>query len=82
MDAQAVMALLLPKLILLSVLAMLLYHLVAGVKHLLMDFHIGVSFAAASGSAIMMKVYDGATATRKKPTAIRTKLAARIWPLR
>lgn len=51
-DVQAVMTQLLPKLTLLSVLTMLLYHLVAGVKHLLMDFHIGVSFAAASGSAI------------------------------
>ncbi len=33
----------LPKLILLAVLAALTYHIVAGIKHLLLDFHIGDS---------------------------------------
>jgi succinate dehydrogenase / fumarate reductase cytochrome b subunit len=51
-DAQEVMAEPIPKLILLGVLAMLLYHLIAGIKHLLMDFHIGDSFAAASANSI------------------------------
>lgn len=36
-----------PKLALLAVVAALLYHLLAGVKHLFMDFHLGESFAAA-----------------------------------
>lgn len=35
----------LPKLILLAVLAALTFHIVAGVKHLLLDFHIGDSLA-------------------------------------
>ena len=51
-DAQEVMAEPIPKLILVGVLAMLLYHLIAGIKHLLMDFHIGDSFAAASANSI------------------------------
>ena len=46
--AQALLALPLPKLALLGVLAMLVYHLLAGVKHLLMDLHIGDGMAAAS----------------------------------
>ncbi len=46
--AEALLALALPKLALLGVLAMLAYHLLAGVKHLLMDLHIGDSMAAAS----------------------------------
>ena len=45
--AQALLVLALPKLVLLGVLAMLAYHLLAGVKHLLLDLHIGDSMAAA-----------------------------------
>ncbi|MEZ5557467.1 MAG: succinate dehydrogenase, cytochrome b556 subunit [Pseudomonadales bacterium] len=37
----------LPKLVLLGVLAMLFFHIFAGVKHLLMDFHLGDGLAAA-----------------------------------
>ena len=42
----------LPKLVLLAVLALLTYHVVAGIKHMLLDFHIGDSFEAASASSI------------------------------
>ena len=45
--AQALLAMAAPKLVLLGVLAMLAYHLLAGVKHLLLDLHIGDSMAAA-----------------------------------
>ena len=43
--AQAFLALPLAKLALLGVLAALVYHLLAGVKHLLLDLHIGVTIA-------------------------------------
>lgn len=46
--AQAFLALPLAKLALLGVLAALVYHLLAGVKHLLLDLHIGDGMAAAS----------------------------------
>lgn len=51
--AQAAAALDAPfaKLVLWGVLVMLAYHVLAGVKHLIMDFHIGDSFEAASASA-------------------------------
>lgn len=45
--AQALLATAPPKLVLLGVLAALAYHLLAGVKHLLLDLHIGDSMAAA-----------------------------------
>ncbi len=45
--AAEVLAAPLPKLVLLAVLAALLFHIFAGVKHLFMDFHLGDSFAAA-----------------------------------
>lgn len=45
--AQALLAAASPKLVLLGVLAVLAYHLLAGVKHLLLDLHIGDSMAAA-----------------------------------
>jgi len=44
------------KLVLWGVLVMLLYHLLAGIKHLLLDFHIGDSFEAASVSAYLVFV--------------------------
>lgn len=51
--AQAAAALEAPfaKFVLWGVLVMLGYHLLAGVKHLVMDFHVGDSFEAASASA-------------------------------
>ncbi len=52
MDAQSVMSQPLPKLVMLTVLALLTYHLVAGIKHMLLDFHIGDSFEAATASSI------------------------------
>ncbi|MEZ5550471.1 MAG: succinate dehydrogenase, cytochrome b556 subunit [Pseudomonadales bacterium] len=45
--AAATLALPLPKLVLWGVLVVLLYHLIAGVKHLLLDFHIGDTMEAA-----------------------------------
>lgn len=50
---QAVLALEAPfaKLVLWGVLAMLIYHILAGVKHMIMDFHIGDSFEAASAAS-------------------------------
>ncbi len=41
----------LPKLVMLATLAALLFHILAGVKHLFMDFHVGDSFEAARLSA-------------------------------
>ena len=46
-EARVLLAAGLPKLVLLGVLAMLAYHLLAGVKHLLLDLHIGDSMATA-----------------------------------
>ena len=46
-EARALLALPGPKLVLLAVLANLAYHLLAGVRHLLLDLHIGDSLAAA-----------------------------------
>lgn len=51
-DAQAVMSEPLPKLVMLAVLALLTYHVVAGIKHMLLDFHVGDSFEAASASSV------------------------------
>jgi succinate dehydrogenase / fumarate reductase cytochrome b subunit len=44
------------KLVLWGVLAMLIYHVLAGLKHLLLDFHIGDTFEAASVSAYVVFV--------------------------
>ena len=54
--AQATTALAAPfaKLVLWGVLSMLIYHILAGVKHLIMDFHIGDTFEAASVSAYIV----------------------------
>ncbi len=50
---QAAVALQAPfaKLVLWGVLGMLIYHILAGVKHMVMDFHIGDSFEAASAAS-------------------------------
>lgn len=50
-EAQAVLAEPLPKLVLIGVLGLLTYHLVAGVKHMVMDFHVGDTFEAASAAS-------------------------------
>jgi succinate dehydrogenase / fumarate reductase cytochrome b subunit len=50
-EAKAVLASPLPKLALIGVLGLLIYHLVAGIKHMIMDFHIGDTFEAASSAA-------------------------------
>jgi succinate dehydrogenase / fumarate reductase cytochrome b subunit len=42
-DARASLQSPLPKLVLLALVATLIYHLVAGIKHLLLDFHVGDS---------------------------------------
>ena len=51
--AEASMALEAPfaKLVLWGVLGMLIYHILAGIKHMIMDFHIGDSFEAASAAS-------------------------------
>jgi succinate dehydrogenase / fumarate reductase cytochrome b subunit len=53
-EAGAVLTAPFAKLVLWGVLVMLLYHILAGVKHLIMDFHIGDSFEAASRSAYVV----------------------------
>lgn len=50
-EARSVLSNPLPKLVLIGVLGLLVYHLVAGVKHMIMDFHIGDSFEAASAAS-------------------------------
>jgi len=45
-----------PKFILLGLLFVLTFHIVAGVKHLFMDFHVGDSLAAAKINAIVVIV--------------------------
>jgi succinate dehydrogenase / fumarate reductase cytochrome b subunit len=62
--AQATAALAAPfaKLVLWGVLSMLIYHILAGVKHLIMDFHIGDTFEAASVSAYIVFVLSAVLA--------------------
>ena len=54
-QAQDLMRMTLVKLVILFFIFSLTYHLVAGIKHLLLDFHIGDSFEAAQlGSAVVV----------------------------
>ncbi len=54
-QAQNFMSMTLVKLVVLFFIFSLTYHLVAGIKHLLLDFHIGDSFEAAQiGSAVVV----------------------------
>ena len=46
-QARGLLAMPVPKLALLGVLALLAYHLLAGVKHLLLDLHVGDTLVAA-----------------------------------
>ncbi|MCZ6642451.1 MAG: succinate dehydrogenase, cytochrome b556 subunit [Gammaproteobacteria bacterium] len=50
-EAGRIMSLPMAKLAVLFILANLIYHMLAGVKHMLMDVHVGDSFEAASLSA-------------------------------
>ena len=59
-NAAALLSKPLHKLVLLAVIAALLYHLFAGVKHIFMDFHVGASFAAAKTRSIVVFVLTGA----------------------
>ncbi len=54
--AQAAAALEAPfaRLVLWGVLAMLIYHILAGVKHMFMDFHVGDTFEAASTASYVV----------------------------
>lgn len=47
-EAQAVLTAPFAKLVLWGVLSMLIYHILAGVKHMFLDFHVGDTFEAAS----------------------------------
>jgi succinate dehydrogenase / fumarate reductase cytochrome b subunit len=59
-----------PKLLLIAVIAAVLYHLFAGIKHMFMDFHVGDSFEAARSSSLVVFVL----------TAIATVLVGvRLW---
>lgn len=55
-EAVAMIAQPWPKFILLALLFVLTFHLVAGVKHLLLDFHVGDSLGASHGGAIAVIV--------------------------
>ena len=50
-EAGRIMSLHMAKQVVLFILANLIYHMLAGVKHMLMDVHVGDSFEAASLSA-------------------------------
>ncbi len=52
-QAQTLLTLPLVKLVIWGVLAALIYHLVAGIKHLLLDFHIGDSKAGGQLGAVL-----------------------------
>ena len=49
-EAEAILAAPFAKFVLWAVLSMLIYHILAGVKHLLLDFHIGDTFEAATAT--------------------------------
>jgi len=51
---KELLAMPLPKLALIGVLGLLMYHLVAGIKHMIMDFHIGDTIEAASSAAYVV----------------------------
>ena len=51
-EALVLMASPLAKLIMLGLIFVLIFHVVAGIKHLLLDFHIGDSLAAAKAGSI------------------------------
>lgn len=50
-EAESILAAPFAKLILWGVLSMLIYHILAGVKHMFLDFHVGDTFEAASATS-------------------------------
>ncbi len=69
-DAAALMAQPLPKFIMLALLFVLMFHIVAGIKHLLLDFHLGDTVAAAKYGALSVIVLT---------LAITATLGALLW---
>lgn len=68
--ATEVLSMPVPKLVLIAVIAAVLYHLLAGIKHMFMDFHVGDSFEVARSSSLIVFVL----------TAIATLLVGvRLW---
>ena len=59
-QAGSLLTMALPKLALWAVLALLAYHLLAGVKHLLLDLHVGDNLAAAKRGAWVVFAATGA----------------------
>jgi len=53
-EAQTVLAAPFAKIVLWGVLSTLIFHILAGVKHLLLDFHVGDTFEAATASAYVV----------------------------
>jgi len=60
--AGSLLATTLPKLALWGVLALLAYHLLAGVKHLLLDLHVGDGFVTAKRASWLVFAATGAAA--------------------
>lgn len=60
-EASDALATPLPRLILLAVLAALAYHIFAGIKHLVMDFHFWDSLEAGRRSSVAVFVLTGIT---------------------
>lgn len=60
-EASTVLATPFPRLILLAVLAALAYHIFAGIKHLVMDFHFWDSLEAGRRSSVAVFVLTGVT---------------------
>lgn len=55
-EAQAVMQTGFAKFIFLGLLFVLVFHVLAGIKHLLLDFHVGDSLEAAQGASIAVAI--------------------------
>ena len=62
--AQAASALAAPfaKFVLWAVLSMLIYHILAGVKHMFLDFHVGDTFEAATAATYVVVGLSGVLA--------------------
>ncbi len=55
-EAAAMLHKPLPMFILFGLLFVLMFHIIAGIKHLLLDFHIGDTYAAAKNGAVAVVV--------------------------
>lgn len=53
-EAEAILAAPFAKIVLWGVLSMLIFHILAGIKHLFLDFHVGDTFEAATVSAYLV----------------------------